>query len=144
MQEEEEDEDDGEGSEGEEGGGGGARRGSGPAGARKPIYNVDGLHEKLEDIAWAEEHGWEETQVVAAEEPTVVDNIDDDLGRELAFYNQVGSPWLTTKGRPDQPEAGAARAASGGGFQRAAVKVGRRHVCVRGHDCGRQLAAQQG
>jgi hypothetical protein len=96
MREEEEEEDEDDDSDGGassgdgEGGGAAARRGpaGGPA-ARKPIYNVDGLHEKLEDIAWDEEHGWEEAQVVAGEAPTEVDNIDDDLGRELAFYNQV-------------------------------------------------------
>ncbi len=84
MQEEEEDDEDDDGSDGEGAGG----RGAEPA-RRKPIYNVDAIHDKLEDIAWTEEQAWEETQAVTGEEPTQVDNVEDDLGRELAFYNQV-------------------------------------------------------
>ena len=30
-----------------------------------------------------------ETQVITHAEATEVDNVDDDLARELAFYNQV-------------------------------------------------------
>lgn len=56
---------------------------------REPIYDVDALHEKLEDIAWSESAPWEATQVVTAEEPTRVEDADDDLQRELAFYQQV-------------------------------------------------------
>jgi hypothetical protein len=51
---------------------------------------ADALHEKLEDIAWVEEQGWEESLVVTGREPTQVADVDDDLERELAFYNQVG------------------------------------------------------
>jgi rRNA-processing protein EBP2 len=51
---------------------------------------ADALHEKLEDIAWVEEQGWEESLVVTGKEPTQVADVDDDLERELAFYNQVG------------------------------------------------------
>lgn len=58
---------------------------------RDPIYNVDGLHGKLEDIAWTDEVPWEETLAITTEQPTVVHNVDDDLERELAFYNQVGT-----------------------------------------------------
>lgn len=32
---------------------------------------------------------WEETQAITTEAPTQVDNVEDDLARELAFYNQV-------------------------------------------------------
>ncbi len=32
---------------------------------------------------------WDEHQVVTGEAPTVVANVDDDLERELAFYNQA-------------------------------------------------------
>lgn len=56
---------------------------------REPIYDVDALHEKLEDIAWSEDAPWEATQVVTAEAPTHVEDADDDLQRELAFYQQV-------------------------------------------------------
>lgn len=74
---------------------------------REPIYNIDALHDKLEDIAW-ENVDWSETQAITASEPIQVENIDDDLARELAFYNQAlasaqdaigrfedaGVPWL--------------------------------------------------
>jgi hypothetical protein len=67
--------------------------GPGPGSAPKQhIYHADAIHEKLEDIAWAEEAPWEESLVVTNAEPTVVTNCDDDLERELAFYNQVGQP----------------------------------------------------
>jgi hypothetical protein len=56
---------------------------------RQPHYNVDGLHEKLEDIGWASDAKWEDTLVITNEQDTQVDNVDDDLARELAFYNQV-------------------------------------------------------
>lgn len=45
--------------------------------------------EALEEIAWPEDVPWDEGQAVTAEDPTVVQDVDDDLGRELAFYNQV-------------------------------------------------------
>lgn len=61
---------------------------------REPIYDVDALHEKLEDIAWSESAPWEATQVVTSEQPTHVEDADDDLQRELAFYQQVG--WWDT------------------------------------------------
>jgi hypothetical protein len=53
-------------------------------------FVADALHEKLEDFAWVEEQGWEEGLVVTGREPTQVADVDDDLERELAFYNQVG------------------------------------------------------
>lgn len=56
---------------------------------RQSIYNTDALHDKLEDISWTAEQPWVETQVVAHAEATQVDSVDDDLARELAFYNQV-------------------------------------------------------
>lgn len=59
------------------------------AGPREPIYNVDGIHEKLEDISWVEEAKWEEAQVVTGDDDAEVENVDDDLERELSFYNQV-------------------------------------------------------
>ena len=56
---------------------------------RQNIYNTDALHDKLEDISWSAEQPWVETQVITQPEATAVDNVDDDLARELAFYNQV-------------------------------------------------------
>ena len=56
---------------------------------RQSIYNTDALHDKLEDISWTAEQPWVETQVVTHTEATQVDSVDNDLARELAFYNQV-------------------------------------------------------
>ncbi len=50
---------------------------------------ADALHEKLEDMAWIDEQPWEESLLVTAAAPTQVQDVDDDLERELAFYNQV-------------------------------------------------------
>ena len=61
---------------------------------RQAIYNTEALHDRLEDISWVEEHPWEATQVISQQQPTTVANIDDDLERELAFYNQVAHLWL--------------------------------------------------
>lgn len=52
-------------------------------------FVADALHEKLEDMAWVDEQPWEESLVLTSAAPTQVDDVDDDLGRELAFYNQV-------------------------------------------------------
>ena len=60
-----------------------------PAAERESIYNVDVLHEKLEDFGWSEQERWVETQVVTSAEPVSVSNVEDDLERELAFYNQA-------------------------------------------------------
>ena len=58
---------------------------------RQTIYNTEALHDKLEDISWTIEQPWVETQVITHAEATQVDSVDDDLARELAFYNQVQS-----------------------------------------------------
>jgi len=58
---------------------------------RQTIYNTEALHDKLEDISWTIEQPWVETQVITHAEATQVDSVDDDLARELAFYNQVHS-----------------------------------------------------
>lgn len=54
-----------------------------------PQLRADALHGKLEDISWIEEQPWEESLVITAAQPTQVSDVDDDLERELAFYNQV-------------------------------------------------------
>lgn len=56
---------------------------------RPSIYNAAGLLEKLEDIAWTSEAPWDEAQVVTASSAEQVEDVDDDLARELSFYNQV-------------------------------------------------------
>lgn len=56
---------------------------------RKTIYNADALHDKLEEISWVSEQPWVESQVITQVTSTEVENVDDDLARELAFYNQV-------------------------------------------------------
>ncbi|DBB00534.1 TPA: hypothetical protein ACH3X3_002233 [Trebouxia sp. C0006] len=56
---------------------------------RQTIYNTEALHDKLEDISWTIEQPWVETQVITHAEATQVDSVDDDLARELAFYNQA-------------------------------------------------------
>lgn len=53
------------------------------------IYNTEALHDKLEDISWTEEQPWAETLAITSTEPTQVEDVDDDLERELAFYNQA-------------------------------------------------------
>ena len=75
--------------EGEEEGG---RQGGGAVGPapREAIYNVEVLHDKLEDIGWSEEQPWEESMALTSSEPVVLADAEDDLERELAFYNQVG------------------------------------------------------
>ena len=62
---------------------------------RQSIYNTNAMHDKLEDISWTAEQPWVETQVITHAEPSVVDNVDDDLARELTFYNQVRSRLLS-------------------------------------------------
>lgn len=61
---------------------------------RQTIYNADAMHDKLEEISWVAEQPWVESQVITHAAPTEVDNVDDDLARELAFYNQVCSTRL--------------------------------------------------
>lgn len=56
---------------------------------RARIYNTDALQEALEEIAVPEGLPWDEMMVMTSDEPTVVANVEDDLERELAFYNQV-------------------------------------------------------
>lgn len=53
------------------------------------IYNTEVMHDKLEDLAWTGDQPWEETLAITSAAPTSIENIDDDLERELAFYNQA-------------------------------------------------------
>mmetsp|Transcript_2396 Transcript_2396/g.4013 ORF Transcript_2396/g.4013 Transcript_2396/m.4013 type:complete len:361 (-) Transcript_2396:378-1460(-) len=110
VQDDEDEMDSAGGEEAEAGAGQPAKSGKG--GSKRPdrpaIYDVEGLHERLEDIGWGEQATWEETQAISHEDPTVLENVDDDIARELAFYNQAlsaaqqaiqrfndsGQPWL--------------------------------------------------
>ena len=58
-------------------------------GKRKAIYNVEALHELLEDLEYSKDADWHETQVLTAEEVEPLEDVDDDLSRELSFYEQV-------------------------------------------------------
>lgn len=49
----------------------------------------EGMTEKLEDIAWPKGLPWVVEQTIASEAPVQVEDPDDDLERELAFYNMV-------------------------------------------------------
>ena len=51
---------------------------------------MDVIHDKLEDISWTEEAAWEESMALTSAAPLALGNAEDDLERELAFYNQVG------------------------------------------------------
>jgi hypothetical protein len=51
--------------------------------------HTDALHEKLEDISWTDSQPWRESLVITSGAPTEVEDIDNDLERELAFYNQA-------------------------------------------------------
>ena len=67
-----------------------------PAGPRPQIYNTELLHDKLEDISWTESADWLETLVITSDSRPQIENVEDDLTRELAFFNQVciPFPWL--------------------------------------------------
>ena len=56
---------------------------------REPIYNKEALAEALEDIAWPAGVSWVEAQAVYSAEATEIADVEDDLSRELAFYNQA-------------------------------------------------------
>lgn len=62
--------DEGEEEEEDEEGGALPRRGGE---AREPIYDVEGLHETLEDIGWTAEAPWDETQVITGKDESQVE-----------------------------------------------------------------------
>jgi len=68
---------------------------------RPAIYNAEALHECLEEVGWTDEARWEETLAITSSAPTEVENVDDDLGRELAFYNQALSATVSAIHRFD-------------------------------------------
>ena len=67
--------------------------GGAAATAREPIYNTEALHECLERIGWTSEAPWEETLVSTSGMTAQGINVEDDLERELQFYQQV---WALT------------------------------------------------
>ena len=59
-------------------------------GKRSAIYNAEALHDALEDLQQsAEVAEWEDGQALTAETAEAVEDVEDDLTRELSFYNQV-------------------------------------------------------
>ena len=74
-------------------------------GQRPRINNLDALQEVLEEIAVPDGLPWDEHLVVTGEAPTAVADVEDDLERELAFYNQVrrAPPYATPCGALGSP-----------------------------------------
>lgn len=60
---------------------------------RAPLYDAEAMHDRLEDIAWVESEGvtWAETLAITSTTPSCPQDldVDDDLARELCFYNQA-------------------------------------------------------
>jgi len=52
------------------------------------VYNVAGLHEKLEEIAWPGNLDWMENLCINYKTEQEID-VNDDLTREMAFYTQA-------------------------------------------------------
>ena len=72
-------------------------------GKRKAIYNTETLHDLLEDLEYSKDTDWHETQVVMAEEAEPLEDVDDDLSRELSFYNQARTRLMDTVQRRHSP-----------------------------------------
>lgn len=54
------------------------------------IYAGDAMRDMCGDISWGDENDlWKEGLILAAREKTEVDDVENDLERELAFYNQA-------------------------------------------------------
>lgn len=56
---------------------------------RPAIYNAEGMHDKLEDISCLDQVDWIEHQALTGAAKTEVEDVNDDVERELAFYNQA-------------------------------------------------------
>ncbi|RYQ90730.1 hypothetical protein Ahy_B09g096746 isoform A [Arachis hypogaea] len=56
--------------------------------SKTAVYNRDALLDKLGDISWPENVGWIHTLSIDIDQEQEVD-VNDDLTRELAFYNQA-------------------------------------------------------
>ena len=66
---------------------------------KEGIYNQEALHDKLEEIMW-EGADFLDTQATTSSKDEPIQDIEDDLQRELVFYNQVNS----TQGCKRSPE----------------------------------------
>ena len=53
------------------------------------VNDAEGLEEKLAEFAWTSDGGFGATLEVTSAEPVDVQDVDDDLQRELRFYQQV-------------------------------------------------------
>ncbi|KNC80881.1 hypothetical protein SARC_06780 [Sphaeroforma arctica JP610] len=56
---------------------------------REPYLNVPGLEQRLADIKYPADMHWVQRMDVTSAEPLVIENIDDDAEREMAFYKQA-------------------------------------------------------
>ncbi|EFJ22597.1 hypothetical protein SELMODRAFT_175633 [Selaginella moellendorffii] len=56
---------------------------------RDAVYDVDGLRDKLEDIAWDGEVGWIHSLSVSVPMDEGGVSVEDDLAREMCFYTQA-------------------------------------------------------
>jgi hypothetical protein len=61
-----------------------------PEQRQQDIYNQEEMHEKLEEIMW-EGASFADTRATTSAVEEEVKDIEDDLQRELVFYNQVGT-----------------------------------------------------
>lgn len=60
------------------------------SGDEEYIYAGDAMRDMCGDISWGDEDDlWKEGLILAAREKTEVDDVENDLERELAFYNQA-------------------------------------------------------
>ncbi|KAI0529607.1 hypothetical protein KFK09_002161 [Dendrobium nobile] len=56
--------------------------------SKDAVYNREGLLEKLEEIAWPKDLEWIHKLTIVYDQAEEID-VNDDLTRELAFYNQA-------------------------------------------------------
>lgn len=53
------------------------------------VYDVEGIHDKLEEFAWTGTEAWVESHVLEGDAPPQEVDVHDDLKRELVFYAQA-------------------------------------------------------
>lgn len=56
--------------------------------SKNAVYNREGILEKLEDMKWPKDLEWIQTLTINYDQADEID-VNDDLTRELAFYNQA-------------------------------------------------------
>ena len=106
-----------------------------PDGKRSAIYNAEALHDALEDLQQSGDlEEWENAQTITAGPVEAVEDADDDLTRELSFYNQVActvhfpAPVYSPTGRKPAHE----NTTMGTGF--GCCKAGNRQISGSRHD----------